>query len=315
MINFNSFTNKNEITRKDFDELVKVGNLEVYTQDSLQRYVESVASMIEKGEEGGELTTEEKDNIEIAKAEIGNLQKVIVVDTFGGQIVKVPLYIQEPMIDIEKGVYHDNPLNRKLGRVGKQWGGKMEEGKEKPIHLDKNHKDYNSPESAKKRQQEGYDAYVTKKEKPAENKDEDSKSGYDTYTDDEKKIVKQAIKNIERIKGKEHSISIPELNNEIDKINKEKEDNKSEDHKVGDTVKIPSNLTTDPIGKQGETGEVTGVTKDYVTVKFKDGKVGRYDHDALQKVDKMKDSDFQEKRLLEQKRAFMAANSDKKKKD
>jgi len=134
MINFNSFTNKNEITRKDFDELVKAGNLEVYTQDNLQKYVGSVASLIEKGEDGGELTTEEKDGIEIAKAEIGNLQKVVVVDVFGGQVVKVPLYIQEPMVDIEKGVYHDNSLNRKLGRVGKQWGGKKEE--EKPA--DKN---------------------------------------------------------------------------------------------------------------------------------------------------------------------------------
>ena len=126
MVNINSFTNKNEISRKDFDELVKAGNLEVYSQDSLQKYVESVASLIEKGEEGGELTSEEKDGIEIAKAEIGNLQKVVVVDAFGGQVVKVPLYIQEPMVDIEKGVYHDNSLNRKLGRVGKQWGGKKD---------------------------------------------------------------------------------------------------------------------------------------------------------------------------------------------
>lgn len=48
--------------------------------------------------------------------------------------------------------------------------------------------------------------------------------------------------------------------------------------KVGEMVEIPFNLTTDPINKQGEEGEVKFIDEQGVVyVKFKDGMIGGYD--------------------------------------
>jgi hypothetical protein len=129
MVNLDTFINKNEITRKDFDDLVANYKLETYSQESIHKYIESTSQLMEKGENDS-LSSNEELAINIAKAEIGNLRKYVVLDVLEGQIVKVPMYVQEQMVDFEKGVYIDNSVNRKLGRVGRQWGGKKEEGKD-----------------------------------------------------------------------------------------------------------------------------------------------------------------------------------------
>jgi len=123
MVNLDTFINKNEITRKDFDDLVANYKLETYSQESIHKYIESTSQLMEKGENDS-LSSNEELAINIAKAEIGNLRKYVVLDVLEGQIVKVPMYVQEQMVDFEKGVYIDNSVNRKLGRVGRQWGGK-----------------------------------------------------------------------------------------------------------------------------------------------------------------------------------------------
>lgn len=253
MINLNSFTNKNEITRKDFDALIKAGNLEVYTQDSLQKYVGSVANMIEKGEEGGELTTEEKDGIEIAKAEIGNLQKVVVVDVFGGQVVKVPLYIQEPMVDIEKGVYHDNSLNRKLGRVGKQWGGKKDE--EDPRAHEKDTRGKEGAERVKPTTFE-YDKdgkpkekYWEEEKKPAEKKENIENDAqqrdyinnvwkHSIVSDLKKnpKKYKEVLEHINSLGGEWDKKDVESISKKIKDVDSKKEDNKSDDKKFSSFI-------------------------------------------------------------------------------
>lgn len=98
MINFNTFINTDEISREDFNLLIKGYNLEVYTKESLQRYVEDISNLIEKGEEGSELSESDRVSIEFAKSELQNLKKYTVIDLINGQITKTPLYVQELMI-------------------------------------------------------------------------------------------------------------------------------------------------------------------------------------------------------------------------
>lgn len=57
-------------------------------------------------------------------------------------------------------------------------------------------------------------------------------------------------------------------------------------HKVGDTVRVPHNLTTDPNNKRGQVGKVGKTTSDTVHVHFGDGSTGYYQHDALERKTK-----------------------------
>lgn len=54
-------------------------------------------------------------------------------------------------------------------------------------------------------------------------------------------------------------------------------DKKTSGISVGQSLRVPANLTSDPIKKQGETGKVTSVQEDIVTIEFLDGKSGKYD--------------------------------------
>lgn len=91
-LNYNNFTNLDEITKSEFETLVNESGVEVYTQDALNKYIEDISSLMEKGESGGELTSEEKNSIEKAKVEVQQLTKHTVVDIIAGNIVKVPFY-------------------------------------------------------------------------------------------------------------------------------------------------------------------------------------------------------------------------------
>jgi len=63
----------------------------------------------------------------------------------------------------------------------------------------------------------------------------------------------------------------------------------------GDTVKVPSDLTTDPSNKQGESGKVVIVKDRVVSVKFSDGKVGQYDSGVLEKGEKKEGTELTSK--------------------
>jgi hypothetical protein len=54
--------------------------------------------------------------------------------------------------------------------------------------------------------------------------------------------------------------------------------------KEGDTVKIPYDLTTDPINKQGEEGIIKIITDGIFYVLFDDGLVGAYDMDIFSNI-------------------------------
>lgn len=54
------------------------------------------------------------------------------------------------------------------------------------------------------------------------------------------------------------------------------------DFKEGQKVKIASNLTTDPVNKQGESGIVHKIYPDKISVKFSDGTIGYYQDEVLE---------------------------------
>ncbi len=81
-----------------------------------------------------------------------------------------------------------------------------------------------------------------------------------------------------------------QYNKEKGKTGGSKENKSSEDErgagpvKVGQKVNIPKNLTSDPANKQGESGKVTSIDKDIITVKFSDGASGKYSSDVFEKT-------------------------------
>lgn len=75
--------------------------------------------------------------------------------------------------------------------------------------------------------------------------------------------------------------------------------------KVGDIVRIPKNLTTDPANKQGEVGRISKIRgEDEVTVTFKDGHIGRYQLDAVEKVKKEVEGKKDEKKNKKENREY-----------
>lgn len=68
---------------------------------------------------------------------------------------------------------------------------------------------------------------------------------------------------------------------ELEEEDKPKESSSS-GVRIGQEVKIPANLTSDPLKKQGELGKVLSIDKDIVTIKFSDGKSGKYFRDIFE---------------------------------
>ncbi|NCB02940.1 MAG: hypothetical protein EOM67_12340 [Spirochaetia bacterium] len=60
-------------------------------------------------------------------------------------------------------------------------------------------------------------------------------------------------------------------------MNKEDKVTPESEIKVGQSLKVPSSLTSDPSGKKGQFGKVTSIEDDIITLKFSDGKTGKYD--------------------------------------
>ncbi len=113
-------SNTNNICKADFDAMVELRGLEVFTKAQVAGFAKSMDSVIKKGETN-ELGTEEKESVDFAKAELNSLTAWNVVDD---KNIKTTVFVRPIQVDIEKGVYKDTHLNKKLGRVGKQWGGK-----------------------------------------------------------------------------------------------------------------------------------------------------------------------------------------------
>ena len=123
-------TNKNEITKSEFDQLNKVRDFDIFTPRHVTCAMASIQSLIRKGEVQ-ELSQEELDMVKSATAELENLEKYTINEMVNGRIVKSDVYVQEKQVvwedtlekslygsTIKKGVYLDTDLNRKLDRVG-----------------------------------------------------------------------------------------------------------------------------------------------------------------------------------------------------
>lgn len=108
-------SNLNEIHKSDFDTMVALNGLEVFNHAAVNAFFNQFGNILEKGEEN-ELTSEDKSNMALIKAEINSLKRHVVInDKFEKSIA----YTRPIQVDIEKGIYLDTDLNRKLNRVGK----------------------------------------------------------------------------------------------------------------------------------------------------------------------------------------------------
>jgi hypothetical protein len=133
MVNEFKISNQDEIYKADFDSMVTLKGLEIHTLEAVTVFYNQFGDILQKGEEN-ELSSEDKNVMELIKAEVNSLtQHVVVNDKFEKAVV----FTRPIQIDIEKGIYLNTHLNRKLGRVGKEWGGKKKENsKDKPAKND-----------------------------------------------------------------------------------------------------------------------------------------------------------------------------------
>lgn len=133
-----------EIAREDFDKYVDVNNLEVIPHDSYVKYIGQINEIINKSDTYEEMEEEDKCKYNIAIEEVKDLKKHIVLDynKENNQIIKSTVFTREEQVEWDKdeetgeilkarsGKYKDTPLNRKLGRVGADYGGNKGEDKE-----------------------------------------------------------------------------------------------------------------------------------------------------------------------------------------
>lgn len=124
------YTNENEITKSEFNELDKVHEFDKFTPEQVAHVVANIASLVKKGEEN-ELSEDELDLIKSGTAEVKALKNYIINEMVEGKIVKRNILVSPKQINwfdvleksetgekIEKGIYLDTELNIELERVG-----------------------------------------------------------------------------------------------------------------------------------------------------------------------------------------------------
>lgn len=116
-------SNLNEIYKGDFDQMVAMQGLETFSKAAVDAFYNQFGDILQKSEEN-ELSSEDKNQMELIKAEVNSLKMWEVLDD---KFNKSVVFTRPSQIDIEKGIYKDTALNRKMGRVGQKWGGKKEE--------------------------------------------------------------------------------------------------------------------------------------------------------------------------------------------
>lgn len=127
----NQFTisNPQEIYKGDFEDMLKLGEFEVFSKSQIDSFFNKLGSILEKAE-SFELEDYEKSNISIAKAEISSFSKFEVIDDEFNKSLK---FVRQRQISWDKnndtgefmkgetGTYLNTSLNRKLDRVGEQY--------------------------------------------------------------------------------------------------------------------------------------------------------------------------------------------------
>ena len=119
-------SNPQEVYKGDFEDMLKVGNFEVFSKSQIDTFLDDLGSVLEKAE-SSELNEEDKRKIEIAKSEVGSFSKFEVIDNEFNKSLK---YVRPRQIEWdvneetgnimkgEVGTYLNTNLNKKLGRVG-----------------------------------------------------------------------------------------------------------------------------------------------------------------------------------------------------
>jgi hypothetical protein len=118
-------SNPQEIYEGDFNDMLKKGDFEVFSKSQIDSFLNDLGSILEKAEHS-ELDDDDKDKIEIAKAEIASFSKFTVLDNEFNKSLK---YVRTRQIEWDKGegeeiqksdsgTYLDTNLNRSLNRVG-----------------------------------------------------------------------------------------------------------------------------------------------------------------------------------------------------
>ena len=90
-------TNKNEITKSEFNELNKLKNFDIFTPEQVKMAASNISSLIKKGEKE-ELNSDELDIIKSGTAELDNLTKYTINDMHNGRIVKANVFVQERQV-------------------------------------------------------------------------------------------------------------------------------------------------------------------------------------------------------------------------
>ena len=116
-INMDSFLNKDDITKDQFDKLVKSGKFDIYTPEAINAFNKEINNVLSKGETDS-ISSETLSEIEMQKDLIKGLAVVTVI---GDDLKKSYFFIGESQVDIEKGIYKNTYFNRKHFLVGKEW--------------------------------------------------------------------------------------------------------------------------------------------------------------------------------------------------
>ena len=116
-INMDSFLNKDDITKDQFDKLVKSGKFDIYTPEAINVFNKEINNVLSKGETDS-ISSETLSEIEMQKDLIKGLAVVTVI---GDDLKKSYFFIGESQVDIEKGIYKNTYFNRKHFLVGKEW--------------------------------------------------------------------------------------------------------------------------------------------------------------------------------------------------
>lgn len=110
-------SNIDDIYKGDFDTMVNLEGLEVFNLAAVTKYYDQFGNILQKGEEN-ELTEQDNSTMALIKAEVDSLKRWVVIDD---KFQKNVMFTRVSQVDLEKGVYKDTALNKKLDRVGKEF--------------------------------------------------------------------------------------------------------------------------------------------------------------------------------------------------
>lgn len=123
----------NEMTKEAFEVAAKDNNWEVFTENQIKNYAIHMANLLAKAQRD-DLSEQENKNLKIGQAEIESFQSIKVVENVKGHIIKSMVWYSPKQVEltdtleksengetIQKGIFLDTELNRKLDRVGQEF--------------------------------------------------------------------------------------------------------------------------------------------------------------------------------------------------